>query len=202
MKIATYATLPWLREATRRLLQGVTGLAVFDFPGLMWFRLMTLRSFVTIGRGTIIGKGLYLVQPHGLLSGYLSIGTDTRLNHRVEIDYSGGVRIGNNVWISQNVLIETHDHVIDDGPKENWKIEAKPLEIADEAWIGANAIILPGTGRIGRGAIVGAGAVVTSEVPDGAVAVGSPARVIRIRNGSGSRHEERRQSGRDTERDS
>ena len=184
MKMAAYATLPWLREAGRRLVQGVFGLALFDFPGLMSLRLLALRSFITIGEGTIVGKNFYFVQPHGLPNGSLRIGADTRLNHRVEIDYSGGVAIGDHVWISQNVLIETHDHVVAPRPKRHWKIETTPLEIADEAWIGANAIILPGVLRIGRGAIVGAGAVVTREVPDGVVVAGSPARIIEKR-GSG-----------------
>lgn len=56
-----------------------------------------------------------------------------------------------------------------------------PLVISDDAWIGANAIILPGCRRIGRGAVVGAGAVVTRDVPDYAIAGGNPARVLRFR---------------------
>lgn len=57
----------------------------------------------------------------------------------------------------------------------------RPLVIGDDAWIGANALILPGCGRIGRGAVVGAGSVVTRDVPDYAVVAGNPARVIRER---------------------
>jgi hypothetical protein len=160
------------------LVQGIVGLALFDFPGLMQLRLFTLRTFVVIGGSTIIGKGCYFIRPHGLEEGRLEIGKLTRLNHRVEIDYSGGVTIGDNVWISQNVLIETHDHVVGSGPKEGWKLATTPLEIADGAWVGANAIILPGVRRIGRAAIVGAGAVVTHEVPDGSTVAGSPARPL------------------------
>jgi acetyltransferase-like isoleucine patch superfamily enzyme len=182
MKSETYWTLPWLRESLRRFIQGVIAAGVFDFPGLMQLRLLALRSFMTIGDGAIIGRGFYFVQPHGLESGQLQIGCGTRLNHGVEIDYSGGVRIGANVWISQNVLIETHDHIVGPGPKQDWEKKTTPLEIADEAWIGANAIILPGVARIGSGAIVGAGAVVTREVPDGAIVAGSPARIIKMRD--------------------
>jgi serine acetyltransferase len=178
MKPDTFLTILWLREAARRLIQGVVGIALFDFPGLMAVRLLALSCFVTIGKGTIIGKGFYFVRPHGLGGGILQIGDGTRLNHCVEIDYSGGVTIGNNVWISQKVLIETHDHIVESKPKQDWTIKTTPLEIADEAWIGANAIILPGVSRVGRGAIVGAGAVVTREVPDGVVVAGSPARII------------------------
>ena len=178
MSLGTYTSPVWLREAARRLLQVIFGSALFDFPGLMRARLFALRQIATISSEVIIGKGFYFIQPHGLTEGYLRIGPGTRLNHRVEIDYSGGVTIGSNVWISQNVLIETHDHVITSEPKRDWRIETRPLEIEDEVWIGANAIILPGVTRIGRAAIVGAGAVVTKDVPAGVVVAGSPARIV------------------------
>ncbi|MFH1717493.1 MAG: CatB-related O-acetyltransferase [Planctomycetota bacterium] len=55
------------------------------------------------------------------------------------------------------------------------------IEIGNDVWIGRNAIILSGTGRIGDGAVIGAGSVVTKEVPDFAVVAGSPARIIRYR---------------------
>ncbi|WP_272727707.1 CatB-related O-acetyltransferase [Cellulomonas fimi] len=60
-------------------------------------------------------------------------------------------------------------------------VERTPCVIGDDVWIGAGAVILPGCRRIGRGAVVGAGAVLTRDVPDYAVAVGNPARVIRTR---------------------
>lgn len=56
-----------------------------------------------------------------------------------------------------------------------------PLHIAGDVWIGARAIILPGCRRIGHGAIIGAGSVVTKDVPDWAVVGGNPARVIKFR---------------------
>jgi acetyltransferase-like isoleucine patch superfamily enzyme len=154
----------------------------------MWVRLLALRQIATIDSEVIIGKGFYFIQPHAMTTGYLRIGHGTRLNHRVEIDYSGGVTIGSNVWISQNVLIETHDHVITCEPKRDWRIETTPLAIDDEVWIGANAIILPGVTRIGRAAIVGAGAVVTKEVPAGVVVAGSPARIVTDRKLETARH--------------
>ncbi len=58
-----------------------------------------------------------------------------------------------------------------------------PLHIAGDVWIGARAIILPGCRRIGHGAIIGAGSVVTKDVPDWAVVGGNPAAVIRYRKG-------------------
>ena len=58
---------------------------------------------------------------------------------------------------------------------------AKPVVIEDEVWIGAHAIILPGT-RVGRGAVIGAGSVVTRDIPPYAVAYGVPAKVRFVRN--------------------
>ena len=59
--------------------------------------------------------------------------------------------------------------------------EPTPLHIAGDVWIGARAIILPGCKRIGHGSVIGAGAVVTKDVPDWAVVGGNPARIIRYR---------------------
>ena len=63
-------------------------------------------------------------------------------------------------------------------PGGGWNIYAQPVKIEDGVWIGGGAIILPGV-TIGRNAVIGAGAVVTKDIPANAVAVGSPARVIR-----------------------
>jgi acetyltransferase-like isoleucine patch superfamily enzyme len=100
----------------------------------------------------------------------------------VEIDYSGGVTIGNNVWISQNALIETHGHVISKAPKSLWAVKRSQLVIEDEAWIGANVIILESVNRVGKGAIVAAGSVVVRDVPDMAIVGGVPAKNIGTRD--------------------
>lgn len=64
--------------------------------------------------------------------------------------------------------------------EENFRAHNDPTEVGNDVWLGRNAIILPGV-RVGNGAIVGAGAIVTKDVPDYAVVVGNPARVIRYR---------------------
>jgi acetyltransferase-like isoleucine patch superfamily enzyme len=102
----------------------------------------------------------------------------------VEIDYSGGVVIEDNVWISQGVIIETHTHDIKTKElKKNQPIVYSSLLLKNDCWIGANAIISARVTEIGRGAIVGAGSVVTKNVPDWAVVAGVPAKVIRYREG-------------------
>jgi acetyltransferase-like isoleucine patch superfamily enzyme len=168
----------WLVEALRRLVQVAVGNALMDFPGLLHLRMAILRTVFDIDKDVIIGKNMYFIQPHGYAKGSLRIGSGTRINHRVEFDYSGGIRVGRDVWISQNVLIETHEHELGPGVKEVWPISRSGLEIADGAWIGANVTILPGVSRIGYRAIVGAGSVVTRDVPDETVVAGAPAKPI------------------------
>jgi acetyltransferase-like isoleucine patch superfamily enzyme len=102
------------------------------------------------------------------------IGSHSQIDRDSILDFSGSLIIGQRVVISEAVIIYTHSH------GHNPKSEAKktPLIIADDAWIGSRAIISEGVGRIGRGAIVAAGAVVTKEVGDWKIVGGTPARVI------------------------
>ena len=95
---------------------------------------------------------------------------------------AGGITVGNQVGIGPRVMILTSTH---DAPERQSAILDAPLKFApviiqDHADIGIGAIILPGT-NIGRGAQIGAGAVVTKDVPDYAVVAGNPAVVLKYR---------------------
>ncbi len=96
----------------------------------------------------------------------------------------GPLTIGNDVMMGPDVMIFTQEHETErlDIPMRLQTAPKEPVFIGDDVWIGARVIILPGI-RIGKGAIIGAGAVVTKDVPDYAVAAGNPARIIRFRNG-------------------
>ena len=98
----------------------------------------------------------------------------------------GEVTIGNNVLIAAYTLIQAANHKFDrlDIPIMHQGHEPSFVHIADDVWIGASCVICPGV-RIGSGAVIGAGAVVTRDVPPLAVVGGVPAKVIRYRNGSG-----------------
>lgn len=88
------------------------------------------------------------------------------------------VRIGRHVMIGPGVHIYTAAHLLQaEARNQGWE-EAKPVVIEENVWIGGRAILLPGV-RIGRNAVVGAGAVVTRNVPANMIVAGNPARVIR-----------------------
>ena len=90
----------------------------------------------------------------------------------------------NHILMGEDVLFQGGGHVFDNPDiciDESGNLPDTPLEIMDDVWIGARAIILPGCKRIGAHSIIGAGAVVTKDVPDYAIVGGNPAKVIRMR---------------------
>ena len=95
------------------------------------------------------------------------------------------ITIGRKVLMARNVYIADHRHAFADtargGPRPGHDATSRPVEICDGAWLGQNVFVGPGV-RIGRGAVVGANSVVLHDVPEHAVAVGAPARVVRRRS--------------------
>lgn len=172
------------REAMLRGIQYVVGMFVFDMPPLLTVRNVIISRLFHAGKRFSLGNSCIFLCPHydDVTNHSISFGDDVSINRNAEIDYSGGVVVGNNVWISQNVLIETHEHVISKAPKSQWVMKRSHLVIEDEAWIGANVIILESVNRIGEGAIIAAGAVVIKDVPDMAIVGGVPAKCIGTRN--------------------
>lgn len=123
--------------------------------------------------------GVNLSRQH-YLDGAIKIGKNVLLAKNVFIDYSGDVLIGNNVQLTNGVVIETHHHAFHSDPQASRDIVTPTsLRIEDGAVIGTRAIILSSCHYIGKNARIGAGAVVTKDVPDDALAVGVPARVIK-----------------------
>lgn len=117
------------------------------------------------------------------LNGSISIGDNVLLAKHVFIDYSGDVIIKDNVRLTNGVIIETHLHKSHSDYKcSRSEVVGTKLIIEEGAVIGSRAIIMPTCSRIGKHARVGAGAVVTKDVPDFAVVVGIPARIIRYQD--------------------
>jgi acetyltransferase-like isoleucine patch superfamily enzyme len=164
----------------------VRTLSVFGLPGLRTFRGRVYRWHFAAPRMSVSDR-VMVVAAHKSPTASISFSEGVELGADSYIDYSGGVRVGAHVAISEGAKIFTHNHVVRSG-HSNWHrnpIQFSPLEIGDEAWVGAGAVVLPRVKRIGRGAIVGAGAVLSEDVPDYAVYAGNPAREVYKRDVSG-----------------
>lgn len=114
----------------------------------------------------------------------ISIGARTIVNVGAYLSGEGGLHIGDDVLIGPHAKLLSAGHAIDEGDLviARNRITRATISVGDGAWIGAGAIVLEGV-TIGRGAVVAAGAVVRQDVPDGMVAAGMPARLIRSRRG-------------------
>lgn len=121
------------------------------------------------------------IEPHVSFNHALSIGDNSGIGEYSEI--YGDVRIGNDVMMGTNCIIYSRNHKFDrvDIPmRKQGFSEVKPAIIEDDVWIGGRVTILPGV-HVGKGVVIGAGAVVTKDIPAYAVVAGNPAKVIRYR---------------------
>ena len=125
-----------------------------------------------IGKDSTIFLGCKFDSTQGL-----TIGNNSVINSNCRIDTRGGVIIGNNVSISNDVIILTADHDMDN----NMNGRTREILIEDFVWIGTRALILPGC-KIKKGAIIAAGSVVSKEVASMSVVAGIPASPLRINN--------------------
>jgi acetyltransferase-like isoleucine patch superfamily enzyme len=136
---------------------------------------------VEIGDRVKVFEGTHIiVGPEG----GVHIGSGTSIHRGCQIDsYKAPIRIGRGVEIAARCDFQSFDHgIAPDRPIANQPLTTKgPIIIEDEAWLGYGVIVLSGV-RIGKGAVIGAGALVNKDVPPGAVAVGVPARVVRLRS--------------------
>lgn len=133
----------------------------------------------SVGEDVIIQPGLELTQPHNI-----TIGHHVYINKSVSISAVGAsVTFGNNIQVGRNTSFITDNHNFKSTkiPIMKQGNTYSPITIEDDVWIAAYCIILPGV-TIDTGAVVGAGAVVTKDVPSFAVVGGVPARVIKYRN--------------------
>jgi acetyltransferase-like isoleucine patch superfamily enzyme len=127
---------------------------------------------IRIGSGCLIQDRVYI---RAGASGKVSIGDGAAINSHVQIYGHGGVLIGEHAQIGPSTIVTTTGH---DYRAIELERDYSAIEIGKRVWIGANATILPGV-SIGENSVIGAGAVVTRDIPAYSLAVGVPARVIR-----------------------
>lgn len=122
-----------------------------------------------------LGEGSLVMAPLTLmLSREVKIGKRVMIMNNSLMMSAGGITIDDDVMIAANVQLITNNH----DPYDRHLLHCKPVHICRGAWIGAGSSILPGV-TVGEYAIVGAGSIVTKDVPPYAVVVGSPARVVK-----------------------
>src|SRR6187431_2844829 len=135
------------------------------------------RAGMKIGRSSHV-QGPIRITGEGNPCEAISIGTYTLISGSLHCDIGAPLTIGSRVRIGHDVSLLTVDHRV--GPEELRAGERKfgSIEIGDGAWLASRVVVLPGV-RIGAGAIIAAGAVVTRDVPANTLAIGVPARVVR-----------------------
>ncbi len=129
-----------------------------------------------------LGDGVY-VGHYAVLNGYhngeLRVGASTWIGQHCLLHGAGGLVLGADVGVGPGcrILTSTHGDPGPDRPIMSGALEFAPVAIGDGSDLGCNAVVLPGV-TVGQGVQVGAGAVVTSDLPDLCVAAGVPARVV------------------------
>ena len=144
---------------------------------------------LNLERGVNIGPGSLIIVSDERSSGALSkskltIGKNTTLNEYCNVRAAGGsISIGKDCLLAQMITLVGSNHSTDLGAPiwtQVWSMRNNSVVVGDDVWIGAHAVILPGS-KIGNGAIIAAGAVVRGIVPDGEIWGGVPARKISVR---------------------
>ena len=130
-----------------------------------------------------VGEGCYYLDHIVWLNGdRIELGNGVGFNYGCYVNGYGGLVIGDDAMFGPHSMLHTANHHYEDRARpvteQGWR--EQPVEIGPRVWIGMGAIVLPGV-RIGEGAIVGAGAVVTRDVEPYTIAAGNPARPVKER---------------------
>jgi acetyltransferase-like isoleucine patch superfamily enzyme len=136
--------------------------------------------FAECGENVIIHENCFITNPEKT-----TIGSNVYIGPRCEFFSAGKVYIGSGTIFGQDVLLVTSNHNYNSQdlkalPYDNRNI-LSPINIKENCWIGSRAIIMPGV-TIEEGSVIGAGSVVTKNVPKYSIVVGNPAKVIKKRN--------------------
>ena len=126
------------------------------------------------------GQGCYIELPFRANWGgrHVRFGNRVYANFNLTLVDDGGIFVGDDVLLGPNVTIATANHPLDPGLRSRGLQYNRDVHIGNCVWIGAGAVVLPGT-HIGGSAVIGAGSVVTRDIPAGVLAAGNPCRVLR-----------------------
>lgn len=149
----------------------------------MFRRWCCKHMFAECGQQLNVEQGAYFGNGKDIKAGiYVGLGKNFIMHNRV-------LTIDDYLMMGEDVMFLGSGHGYDrlDVPMGQQESKEKtPLYIAGDVWIGARVVVLPGCKRIGHGAIIGAGSVVTKDVPDYAIVGGNPAKLIRFRKEDGN----------------
>lgn len=158
-----------------------------ELRGYSWIRRISIPrqwSDVAIEKNVGLDDGVVLLCSGELRRGKILIRSGTYINRYTMLDAHQRIEIGRDCMIGPHCYITDGDHGTKMGlPINKQPMKAVPVVIEDEVWLGAGVIVLKGV-RIGQGAVVGAGSVVTKNIEPFTIAVGVPARVVSRREES------------------
>jgi maltose O-acetyltransferase len=141
-------------------------------------RTLLLRSLgLRLGATSLIAGALHITGS-GPVRDLLSIGPGCYITGPLHIDLTAPVAIGARVYMGYEVMLITADHELGDSAQRCGRRVFRPICIEDGVWLGSRVVVLPGV-RIGKGAVVAAGAVVTRDVPPNVLVGGVPAKFVR-----------------------
>lgn len=149
-------------------------------PGTYVSPRATIREHRRIEIGSLCSVGrLTELHPQG---GFIRVGNNCSVNNLAVVYGAGGVTVGDDCRIANGAVIIAFNHKFadPDRPIRAQGVKALGIRIESDVWIGARALVLDGV-TIGEGSVIGAGAVVTRDIPKRSVAVGNPARVVSVR---------------------
>ena len=128
--------------------------------------------------GSVGERAIVLPPFHAAFGSNVHLGEDFFGNVNVTFVDDVEIRIGDGVMIAPSVTLTTTGHPVHPDRRAEFGRFSEPIVVEDRVWIGSNAVVLPGV-RIGRGSVIGAGSVVSRDIPPMTVAVGTPCRVLR-----------------------
>jgi len=161
----------WVQmKRARRLTQKLNTMDRADFEGI---RLVVGELFGKSDETTFLNPPFYCDYGSNI-----EVGKNCFINYNCTFLDNGKIRLGDNCLLAPNVSIYTAGHTLHPDARRMGYEYGRDVTVGDDVWIGGNTVILPGV-HIGSNVVIGAGSVVTQDIPDWSLAAGNPCRVIR-----------------------